>query len=304
MIARSPCEPVAMMLLVRVSSEKRTGTNVVSPSAPANCGPATISSLGKSTRSISIRFAASPLTILKTLICATAVGESSCSIKADSRSMLSAGAAIIRLFVCGSGVIWTSLSTPDRSNRRPSTSAVINSRTVDRSRCTPPAAAAIAEVRVVASSVARVFFSLKIRAWLTSPLSPWSMRLISSSSSFKSPGAARTIKLLVRTSGVTTTRAAIPCGLRNTSSTVAAARADDSCRNRYTRNWDSADTGWSSLAISSFMAVTASPQPISRMAFGLISGVIWILPCRPPIRSTATKSTIVTSAMQLTCRSW
>ncbi len=35
MMARSPCEPVAMMLLVRRSTENRTGTSVVSPSAPA-----------------------------------------------------------------------------------------------------------------------------------------------------------------------------------------------------------------------------------------------------------------------------
>ena len=75
MIARSPCEPVAMMLLVRVSTENRTGTSDVSPSAPANWGPATVSSAGNSVRSISIRLLASPLTIWKTLIWATAVGR-------------------------------------------------------------------------------------------------------------------------------------------------------------------------------------------------------------------------------------
>ena len=39
MIFRSPSLPVAMMLLERVSTENRSGTSEVSPSAPDRCGP-------------------------------------------------------------------------------------------------------------------------------------------------------------------------------------------------------------------------------------------------------------------------
>ena len=64
-----------MIELVRTSTENRSGANEPSPSAPANtctAGPAT--GEPSSERNISTRRPESPLTMRKTLSCATAAG--------------------------------------------------------------------------------------------------------------------------------------------------------------------------------------------------------------------------------------
>ena len=75
MIGRSPGEPTAMMLLVRRSTENRSGTSDDSPSADGDLRPARADLRRQSVRSIVIRALASPLSMRKTLIWATAPGR-------------------------------------------------------------------------------------------------------------------------------------------------------------------------------------------------------------------------------------
>ena len=108
MIFKSPSLPVAMMLLVRVSTENRSGTSEVSPSAPASAAPCARRYPRETGSAASAtRLLASPLTTRKTLICATATSESSCSIRAANRSMLSGGAVTSSVLLRGFGVIST-----------------------------------------------------------------------------------------------------------------------------------------------------------------------------------------------------
>ena len=60
MIFRSPGLPVAIMLLVRMSTENRTGTSAVSPSATASCGTVETPPSGNNDRSTSTSSLASP----------------------------------------------------------------------------------------------------------------------------------------------------------------------------------------------------------------------------------------------------
>ena len=111
-----------MMLLVRVSTENRTGTNEVSSSAEGNRGPtAVLTDDGISVLSITASEFASAFTTVYTLIWATAERMSSCAIKASTNSMLSGGPVIIRELVRTSGMASTSVSRPDLANRLPST---------------------------------------------------------------------------------------------------------------------------------------------------------------------------------------
>ena len=109
-----------------------------SPTPADTCGPAVVTSAGKSDRSVVTIAVASALVSLKTLIWATSPGESSSRIKAATRSMLSAGAATISTFSRGSGAICTSPRIPDLMSFSPFGSRVSSSRAADF--CAAPAA--------------------------------------------------------------------------------------------------------------------------------------------------------------------
>ena len=95
-----------MMLLLRTSTENRSGTSDSSSGALGSCGPSVWPIWdGIKERSIVTRFVASPLMTRNTLICARSPGESSCLMKASISGIASRGPVTISVLLRGFGVI-------------------------------------------------------------------------------------------------------------------------------------------------------------------------------------------------------
>ena len=154
-----------MMLLVRWSTPNRTGTSELSPLAAPDCMPAARNGLTvpvpnrvvvdwvvpcwpSNWVSMLDSERASPLTIVKTLICAWALGSVSNSlINASINPMLFGGAVTTRALLLVSTVTRMSASCPDSIALPPWASTVMNDRIAERSRarssvwpkvCPPP----------------------------------------------------------------------------------------------------------------------------------------------------------------------
>ncbi len=131
---RSAIVPEAITLLVRVSTPNRNGTSEVSlllevfcSNCMICCGPAAVpvACPVKSVLSMSERFCASPLTMVKTLIWASAAGRlSNCRTRPSSKSRFSGGEEITKALARTSGVMTTPVRIPEFSSFRPLASTV------------------------------------------------------------------------------------------------------------------------------------------------------------------------------------
>ena len=326
---KSPIVPETITLLVRVSTPKRNGTSEVSlalavvcsmgKNPPPPCWPPVVDCPVKSVLSMSERFVASPLTIVKTLIWASAAGRlSNCRTRPSRSSKFSGGEEITRALARASAVILTSVRIPEFSSRRVLPSSVRKRSIVARwlafcraagslallaelpALAEGPALAELSALALLLSalgarsaadrahhdrwiSVASVCSSRMIRTSLTGPLLMLmtSICRISSATSAMSRGLACTIRELVRASGVTTTLGLKPLpAVVKKFVIVACAVVAEAYLRWKTWNCDPGTAGWSSRAASSFTVFTFSWRPTIRIALGVTKGVMFTVPCR------------------------